>query len=320
MTGNYKGQRLITHGGGTSGFTSDLSFMPDGGLGIAILSNAQNAKLFVAGVRSRILELVLGQPADPRYSARLEETRKTFQRKAAVARPFDKLATARHLGHYKNTSLGDVSLTEKGGRLIFTFSGFASELRPLDNETYLLWDPPLAGAVIRFSKNYAANPTFVLDGDAADIPEKHAFVRVADPSRASVRAIEQAPRADHQAHLLSSSGTKALMQVMNQRSHGLGTVDLMRIMERNHVEKALVKSRAYLYGPSGEQADGISDEYAAVQRENISGSWDETVHGLVMLNALANIPAAKAIIELAGESPQNAFAIVSDRRAYGKVA
>jgi CubicO group peptidase (beta-lactamase class C family) len=44
---DWKGQRLIHHGGNTFGFTSELAFLPEVGSGIVILTNAGRANDFV---------------------------------------------------------------------------------------------------------------------------------------------------------------------------------------------------------------------------------------------------------------------------------
>jgi hypothetical protein len=176
MTASYKGQRLLTHSGGTAGFTSELTFMPDAGLGIVVLTNAQNTGLFTAGVRSRIFELVFGQPRDPKYSTRLEETRKRFEQTTANVQRLDGRAAA-YSGRYQNPSLGEVNLRVDGGKLILDIPGLPTELRTLDNETYLFWDPPLVGASIRFSKNADDKMTFVLNAESVDSVEKYTFAR-----------------------------------------------------------------------------------------------------------------------------------------------
>jgi len=172
---DYKGQRILTHSGGTSGFTSELTFMPDAGLGIVVLTNAESASLFAASVRSHIIELVFGQPAEPKYSLRLEESRKRFDETKASLRPFDLRTLAPYLGSYQNPSLGEVNLKDTGGRLILEIPGFPTELRTVDNETYLFWDPPLVGAFVRFSKDGDGRPRFILNAESLDIPEKYTF-------------------------------------------------------------------------------------------------------------------------------------------------
>ena len=38
--GEYRGLRVISHTGGTGGFTSEIAFLPEADLGIVILSNS----------------------------------------------------------------------------------------------------------------------------------------------------------------------------------------------------------------------------------------------------------------------------------------
>jgi CubicO group peptidase (beta-lactamase class C family) len=178
----YKSRTLLTHGGGTSGFTADLSFLPDVGLGVAILANAQNAGFFSGAVRSRAMQFALGEPQemDANLARRMEEGERRFREKAARVRPVDSRTTAPYLTSYANPSLGGVTLKLAGRKLIFAAGGFSSELRRLaDGEsTYVLTDPPLAGALIRISRSEDGRRSFVLDADDPDITGKYSFSEV----------------------------------------------------------------------------------------------------------------------------------------------
>jgi CubicO group peptidase (beta-lactamase class C family) len=175
----HEGQRLLTHAGGTSGFTSELAFLPDAGLGIAILSNAQNANLFVGAVRSRILELVFGRPnITGTYERRMDEARRRSREKAERIEPLDAAAADARVGIYANVALGRVSLGWSGDSLTLSAGSLASELRSLGGGTYVLWDPPLAGAVIRFVKSDLSPAEFVLDADDPDVVEQYRFARI----------------------------------------------------------------------------------------------------------------------------------------------
>jgi CubicO group peptidase (beta-lactamase class C family)/pimeloyl-ACP methyl ester carboxylesterase len=160
---DYKGQRLITHSGGTLGFSADLSFLPDANLGIVVLSNAQDAGLFVAAARTRVLELAFGQAReqDTRLLTELEQTRRECQDRTAKLRPLDAAAIAPLLGDYKNPELGEVTVALKGQKLMLDTGTFTSELRSLGEAAYVLWDPPLAGAQIRFAREGTGPPVFV---------------------------------------------------------------------------------------------------------------------------------------------------------------
>jgi CubicO group peptidase (beta-lactamase class C family) len=174
----HKGQRLLTHGGGTNGFSSDISFLPDADLGVVILTNAMQAQLFVSAVRSRVLELAFGQPAETngRISAKLEQDRRLSQDKVAKLRPLDPATVAPYQGAYTNTVLGEIHLTLKGDKLMLNAGGFSGELRSLGNATYIIWDPPLAGGLIKFTSG--DQPEFVYDPGDPDTPERYTFTRV----------------------------------------------------------------------------------------------------------------------------------------------
>ena len=62
MISDYFGLPLISHGGNTLGFTSELMFLPDSGIGIAVLTNARASNVFNQAVAFRALELMFDQP------------------------------------------------------------------------------------------------------------------------------------------------------------------------------------------------------------------------------------------------------------------
>ncbi|MEZ4837281.1 MAG: serine hydrolase domain-containing protein [Caldilineaceae bacterium] len=46
IVGEYKGVRMLRHNGNTFGFTSELAFLPDAGVGIVVLTNARATNIF----------------------------------------------------------------------------------------------------------------------------------------------------------------------------------------------------------------------------------------------------------------------------------
>ncbi len=68
--GSYKGVRLLDHTGGTAGFSSDLSFLPDANLGVVVLTNAGVTAAAVrlpSAVRARLLPSLIGPRKDLSY-------------------------------------------------------------------------------------------------------------------------------------------------------------------------------------------------------------------------------------------------------------
>ena len=64
MLDEYKGLPQIWHDGSTLGFTANMAFLPDQGLGTSILSNARGSFGFTQAVRFRLFELVFGQETE----------------------------------------------------------------------------------------------------------------------------------------------------------------------------------------------------------------------------------------------------------------
>ncbi|HEY8446433.1 MAG TPA: serine hydrolase domain-containing protein [Thermomicrobiales bacterium] len=153
LVGTYKGVRIIYHNGNTNGFTSDLAFLPDVGLGIVVLANAQAANPLTEGVRHRLLELVYDLPAEYDETIRfVEEQGKKNQEetRAQLADTLDKEALIPFLGTYTNSALGVVELRLEGDAAVLDIGEFQSTLRQLKESEpgaigYLAADPPLTG-------------------------------------------------------------------------------------------------------------------------------------------------------------------------------
>ena len=165
MVGEYRGLRMISHAGGTAGFTSELAFLPDAGVGIVILSNAFSLHpfplAFEYAVQLRLFELLFDQPAA--FDAEIAALTASAPTPVALGE-IDPVTVQPNLGMYANAELGQVTLTMQNGRLLLDAGELSSELRPRANDpaTLLLVDPPLS----LFSEAYGATITFGGDHDA----------------------------------------------------------------------------------------------------------------------------------------------------------
>ncbi len=168
LNGEYRGQRVVSHAGGTAGFTSEIAFLPDADLGIVILTNSLNLRpvplAFAFAVQFRLFEILFDQPAsfDAALTAQAESA--TAREPRALAR-VDPDAVAPYLGRYTHAALGEVMVTFRDGRLLLDTGALVSELRPLANAAepaYLLHDPPLS----LFSEAYGAAVRFTWAADA----------------------------------------------------------------------------------------------------------------------------------------------------------
>ena len=165
---DYDGVQVISHGGNTFGFTSDLAFLPEQGLGISILTNQQYSSLNAA-VRYRLLELLYQQ--EPQLEEvlqfQLEQVAEArAELRSALQDGIEAEAVEAYLGDYEHEVLGQVTLRWQDEALVLDVGEFQSEIRATVNEegetNYLTFEPPLAGLPLEFSTNEAGDPVLVL--------------------------------------------------------------------------------------------------------------------------------------------------------------
>jgi CubicO group peptidase (beta-lactamase class C family) len=159
--GEYGGQRLLWHSGGTIGFSAQAALLPDADLGVVVLTNGISAEFFTYAVQFRLFELAFDQPAtfDPVITAviaAIAQQRVELQRQLA---PLDPAAVAPYLGRYTHDVLGEVDIELGDETLILDAGEFRAELRPLPDAgmTYLTSDLPLPGpATVTFTEDDGA--------------------------------------------------------------------------------------------------------------------------------------------------------------------
>ncbi len=167
---NYKGLKLIEHGGNTFGFTSDFAFLPDAGLGIVVLSNAQGTNAFNSAVRTRLFELVFEQDpeADKQATFVFDELAKELEKASKNLQPLDMAVVTPYLGQYRNDALGEVSLRLDGDTVTFDTGEFAVPLVAKTEKgdvQYLLNGPPVAGTELKLTGNRDAPTLTIGEGE-----------------------------------------------------------------------------------------------------------------------------------------------------------
>lgn len=165
---DYHGLLVLSHGGNTFGFTSELALVPEADLGISILSNQQTSPLNQAA-RYRLLELVYQQ--EPQIDATLEFQLELIEEALAELRGSlqvrvepDKVEP--YLGTYTHRALGEVELGWEEDALVLDVGEFQAEIRSRWGEggktTYLTFTPPLAGVPLELKEDDAGRPVMVL--------------------------------------------------------------------------------------------------------------------------------------------------------------
>ncbi|SYX85846.1 serine hydrolase [Paenibacillus alvei] len=116
---SYRGYRMLQHGGGIDGFTSHISFLPDEGIGIVLLTNRQGTMLPISlalTVYDRLLNL---DPIEWCEQLREDIQKWEAQRKQMAAENATSVGEAvlisstilqRYEGHYEHPGYGTVKV------------------------------------------------------------------------------------------------------------------------------------------------------------------------------------------------------------------
>ncbi len=164
----YKGLRVLGHGGNTTGFTSDLAFLPEADLGISVLTN-QSGSFLNQAIRFRLLELLYQQ--EPEYDVQVRFAIDRAQE--AVAEVVEQLkdsadpdAVTPYVGRFTNKALGEITVELRDGMLILDAGEFQVELRPQVDEdgevvVYQVVTTGVALLGFEFTEDADGNPTIV---------------------------------------------------------------------------------------------------------------------------------------------------------------
>jgi CubicO group peptidase (beta-lactamase class C family) len=145
---DYAGREVYWHTGGAGGMVSVVCFIPEEGLGIAILTNNDNQDFFVL-LRQQIIDAYLRLPYVNRseeglrgFSKLMTDTLRTIDGwKARVKGSAPELPLSAYVGHYVHPLYGSLDVRESGKGLGVTFNGHAhltARLDFMDNGEWML--------------------------------------------------------------------------------------------------------------------------------------------------------------------------------------
>jgi len=138
---DYRGHKLLLHTGGLPGYVSRVAWIPDAGLGVAVLTNQESGAAFDS-IAFRVLDHYLGAPAFDwidgfvKVRARTEAADADAARRASSARDASakpSLPLARYAGTYRDAWYGDVTIAQQGGGLTIAFSHTQALAGPLEH-------------------------------------------------------------------------------------------------------------------------------------------------------------------------------------------
>ena len=132
MTDIYRGTKMLSHGGNTNGYSSQLALVPSQNYGIVILSNATSS-FSVEALSNYAVDEDMGIEEIPDWSAKYQvifnkmmgDMIEGMQKRAAAKTP-DTTTTndvADYAGSYTHPGFGTITLTESNGALSGTWNG-----------------------------------------------------------------------------------------------------------------------------------------------------------------------------------------------------
>lgn len=145
---DYNGRQVYWHTGGAGGMVSNVCFVPEEKLGIAILTNNDNQSFFEL-LRYQILDAYLGMPYVNRSKMQLDAFKEEMEQqvneinewKARVKGNKPELPLASYAGVYTNELYGPITISQIGNQLKINFGikpDLSATLDYMDNGEWLM--------------------------------------------------------------------------------------------------------------------------------------------------------------------------------------
>ena len=145
---DYNGRQIYWHTGGAAGMVSNVCFVPEENLGIAILTNNDNQAFFEA-LRYQVLDAYLQVNGGDRSAAMLPAFRSEMQTQLAHIDSWKKRVKGNnppvdlnaYAGNYTHELYGNLAIQKRDNHLFLRFNShrnLTAQLRYMDNEEWLL--------------------------------------------------------------------------------------------------------------------------------------------------------------------------------------
>jgi len=167
---DYRGHRVLTHGGATLGFRATVVLLPEKNVGFAMAMNSEDGP-FLLGLQYELLDHYLGLPkrdwarAFAEFLAERNAKGLEAVRAAQKTRPESKpsLPLPAYAGRYADEWYGPISVAEESGTLTIDFLQTPGMKGPLEHwafDTFIArWQDPLTEpAYVTFSLDASGKP------------------------------------------------------------------------------------------------------------------------------------------------------------------
>jgi CubicO group peptidase (beta-lactamase class C family) len=169
---DYRGRKVVSHGGGLDGMISQTAMMPEENLGLVVLTNSETGVNTI--MQNKIFDVFLNAPKRDWSAERFERAKQT---KAKAAEADAKLVASRapntkpslttkdYAGNYIDQLYGDATVAEENGKLVLRFiqsPNFVADLEHWHYDTFQIrWRPSVA---YNFPRGFV---TFTIDKTGA---------------------------------------------------------------------------------------------------------------------------------------------------------
>jgi CubicO group peptidase (beta-lactamase class C family) len=153
---DYRGRKMVSHGGGLDGMISQTAMLPEENLGVVVLTNSETS--VNTTMQNKIFDVFLDVSPKRDWSAeRLERAKQNKAREAdeekklqasRVSNTKPSLSLKDYAGTYTGTLYGDATVAEENGRLVLRLvpaPNFVADLEHWHYDTFLIkWRPTVA--------------------------------------------------------------------------------------------------------------------------------------------------------------------------------
>ena len=156
---DYRGVKLISHGGIVEGFKVNLALLPAERIGIGVMVNEHASLMSMATINS-ILDLMLGAPAKDwnAHFGELMQAQEKAQKEAQARRERERnlddkpsLPLKEYAGTYEHPAYGECRVEIRNGQLHWSWSTFQHPLTAYKHDTFEMRDVYLNDPLVEFS-------------------------------------------------------------------------------------------------------------------------------------------------------------------------
>jgi hypothetical protein len=183
---DYRGRKVVEHGGAIDGMRAEVAMIPEEKLGVVVLTNLQGTILPMA-LTYKVFDFYLNAPqrdwsADMlKVTTNLEEQTKTAEKKAEAERvqgTSPSLALEKYAGTFQGDMYGEIKVTLESEKLVLRRGpNFTGDLQYWNYDTFrVVWRDPIQGkGFVNFRLNTQGKV------DVINVEGLSEFTRVPDP-------------------------------------------------------------------------------------------------------------------------------------------